>query len=83
VFVASGFSRKTDPRSPIPGKDHPMRRLRYVSFMSLDGYIAGPKEEFDWIPNDPDVLSAEIFEMFDTLVMGRKTFEQRNQHYSY
>ena len=60
-----------------------MRRLRYVSFMSLDGYIAGPNGEFDWIPRDPDALSAEIFNVFDTLVMGRKTFELRNQHYSY
>ena len=31
-----------------------MRRLRYGVAMSLDGYIAGPKGEFDWIPNDPD-----------------------------
>ena len=52
-----------------------MRRLRYGAAMSLDGYIAGPNREFDWIPHDPDIDFNEIFARFDTLVMGRKTFE--------
>ena len=51
------------------------RRLRYQVAVSLDGFIAGPKGEYDWIVMDSaidfDVLSAE----FDTLVMGRKTYE--------
>ena len=29
-----------------------MRRLRYQVAASLDGYIAGPNGEFDWIPMD-------------------------------
>jgi len=37
-----------------------MRRLRYGVAMSLDGYIARPKGEFDWIPHDPDIDFAEI-----------------------
>ena len=52
-----------------------MRRLRYGVAMSLDGYIAGPNGEYDWIPHDPDIDFGEIFSRFDTLVMGRKTFE--------
>ena len=27
-----------------------MRRVRFSAAMSLDGYIAGPNGEFDWIP---------------------------------
>lgn len=43
--------------------------------MSLDGYIAGPGGEFDWIVMDPDMDFAEQSEQFDTHLVGRKTFE--------
>jgi dihydrofolate reductase len=52
-----------------------MKRLRYQVAMSLDGYIAGPQGEFDWIPDDPDVDFAALMAQMDTAVMGRKTFE--------
>jgi dihydrofolate reductase len=42
--------------------------------ISLDGYIAGPHGEYDWIPLDPDIDFDALFAQFDTLVMGRKTF---------
>jgi dihydrofolate reductase len=51
-----------------------MRRLRYQVAASLDGYIAGPHGEFDWITMDPDIDFAALFAQFDTAVMGRKTF---------
>lgn len=51
-----------------------MRRLRYHVASSLDGYIAGPHGEFDWITADPDIDFAALFAQFDTAVMGRKTF---------
>ena len=38
-----------------------MRSVRYNVAASLDGYIAGPKGEFDWIPEDPTVDFAAIF----------------------
>jgi dihydrofolate reductase len=43
--------------------------------MSLDGYIAGPKGEFDWIVNDPSIDFSELFAQFDTFLLGRKTYE--------
>ena len=29
-----------------------MRRVRYAVAMSLDGYVAGPNGEYDWIEMD-------------------------------
>lgn len=52
-----------------------MRRLRYSVAMSLDGYIAGPKGEIDWIVIDPDIDFRALVEAFDTVVMGRKTYD--------
>jgi dihydrofolate reductase len=43
--------------------------------MSLDGYIAGPKGEADWIIMDPDMDFEGLFAQFDTFLMGRRTFE--------
>jgi dihydrofolate reductase len=43
--------------------------------MSLDGYIAGPKGEVDWIIMDPEIDFGAIFGQFDTMLLGRKTFE--------
>ena len=51
-----------------------MRRLRYQVACSLDGYIAGPNGETDWIVMDPDIDFAALFAEFDTLLMGRRTF---------
>lgn len=52
-----------------------MRLVRYGGAMSLDGYIAGPNGEYDWIVHDPDMNFAEMTEAFDTYLIGRKTFE--------
>ena len=52
-----------------------MRRVRYAVAMSLDGYIAGPKGEADWIIMDPEIDFAALFEQFDTFLLGRRTFE--------
>jgi dihydrofolate reductase len=52
-----------------------MKRIRYSVAMSLDGYIAGPNGEADWIVMDPEIDFAELWAQFDTLLMGRRTYQ--------
>lgn len=52
-----------------------MRKIVYSVAMSLDGYLAGPNGEADWIVMDPEFDFAGLMARFDTLLMGRRTFE--------
>lgn len=52
-----------------------MRRIRYQVACSLDGFIAGPEDEFDWITPEPSFDFGALHAQFDTLLMGRRTYE--------
>jgi len=43
--------------------------------MSLDGYIAGPDDEYDWIIMDPEIDFEGLVASFDTALLGRRSFE--------
>lgn len=51
------------------------RRLRYQVAVSLDGFIAGTSGEYDWIVADAAIDFAALYDEFDTVVMGRKTYD--------
>lgn len=52
-----------------------MRKLRYSVATSLDGFIAGPQGEYDWITPDPSFDFMAMFREFDTMLVGRRTYE--------
>ena len=52
-----------------------MRLVRFGGAMSLDGYIAGPNGEYDWIVMDPDSDFSAMAREFDPCLIGRSTFE--------
>ena len=54
---------------------HQGRRLRYQVAVSLDGFIAGPGGEYDWIVTDQSIDFGALYSEFDTVVMGRKTYD--------
>jgi dihydrofolate reductase len=48
--------------------------------MSLDGYVAGPNGERDWIVMDPEIDFRALMGAFDTILLGRKTYEATRQY---
>lgn len=54
-----------------------MRRITYGAAVSLDGFLAGPREEIDWLRHGPDVTEVirKYWKNVDTVLMGRKTWE--------
>lgn len=51
-----------------------MRRVVMQCAITLDGFIAGPNEEFDWCRGDPGVMTA-FFRTVDTVLIGRRTYD--------
>jgi dihydrofolate reductase len=56
-----------------------MRDVLYRVAASLDGYIAGPNGEVDWIVHDPALNFAALYESVDTVLLGRRTYELTRQ----
>ena len=52
-----------------------MTKVIYSVATSLDGFIARPDGSFDWIPMDPSMDWTAFVSRFDTLVMGRRTYD--------
>lgn len=68
-------SRACDLCSTSEAAESEMRQLRYSVAASLDGYIAGPGGEFDWIVADPDIDFPAMYAGFSALVMGRHSYD--------
>lgn len=49
----------------------------YGAACSLDGFIAGPNDEVDWLRWSDDVarITGEVLAAVDTVLMGRRTYE--------
>ena len=52
-----------------------MRKLVLGLAVSLDGFIEGPNGEYDWCFMDPEYNMMEFIQRFDTVFVGRKTYE--------
>jgi dihydrofolate reductase len=57
-----------------------MRKVTYGAACSLDGFIAGPNGEIDWLhfSNDVQAVMADYWSRIDVVLMGRKTWEVAN-----
>jgi dihydrofolate reductase len=52
-----------------------MRDIIINLAVSLDGFIEGPKGEFDWCFNDQDYGMTSFLKRIDTIFFGRKSYQ--------
>ena len=59
-----------------------MRKVIFGGANSLDNYIARPDGSFDWIMHGKEAMEImkEVWPRFDTMIMGRKTFDVTRQY---
>jgi len=56
-----------------------VRKVILSVAVSLDGFIEGPNGEYDWCFTDQDYSLKEFFKRFDTIFVGRKTYEMSSE----
>lgn len=56
-------------------KSNDMRKIVLALAVSLEGFIEGPKGEFDWCFTDQDYGMAEFLKNVDAILYGRKSYE--------
>lgn len=60
-----------------PGLDALVNRIRVFIASSLDGFIAGPNDELDWLSGGPEVEDTfgPFFVQIGAMLMGRRTYD--------
>lgn len=51
-----------------------MKQIKSYIAVSLDGFIAPPDKELDWIPQEVKFLLNKEYEMANNLLMGANTY---------
>lgn len=60
-----------------------MRKLILIAHTSLDGFVAGPKGEFDDFPNDEEnlVFVSKLTDEADAALFGRVSYQKMNSYW--
>lgn len=74
------YNYKSDRRSIFAQKQQ-MKKIKLYIAISLDGYIARKDGSIDWLealpnPNKIDYGYTAFYDSIDTVIMGRKTYDQ-------
>lgn len=56
-----------------------MRKVILAVAVSLDSFIEGPNGEYDWCSPNEGYSLEEFFKRFDTIFVGRKTYEMSSE----
>ena len=60
-----------------------MRKIILAMHVSLDGYVATPNKEFNWVHVDEDILNytTKLTDQADTAIYGRLTYEMMDDYW--
>ena len=60
-----------------------MRKVIFLMHVSLDGFVAGPNGEMDWIVYDDEVAqySRDMHSVADAAIYGRVTYQMMEGYY--
>ncbi len=70
--MAGARRGRSRPRRAVPAGP---RRVKLFVGISLDGFIAGPNEEVDWLFTDRDYGLAAFWKTVDAVLIGRRTYD--------
>jgi len=56
-----------------------VRKVRLFIASSLDGYIARKDGSIDWLYSDDDYGFAQFYDLVDTILMGRRTYDKASE----
>ena len=61
-----------------------MRKVILQMMITLDGFIAGPNDELDWIDNDPVMGEAHfaLAEGADAVLIGHNVYQSMAAHWA-
>jgi dihydrofolate reductase len=76
-------SKNVNARNLKSKEETPMRKVISFTHMSLDGFIAGPKGEMDWIVYDDEVANnaGELCRQADSALYGRVTYQMMESYW--
>jgi dihydrofolate reductase len=56
-----------------------VRKVKLFIASSLDGYIARKDGSIDWLYSDDDYGFAQFYDLVDTILMGRRTYDKASE----
>jgi dihydrofolate reductase len=59
----------------MTARGKPMRRVKLFIATSLDGHVARADGRIDWLYHDADYGYAAFYDSIDTVIMGRRTYD--------
>ena len=76
LLLSNVLATKGEHLNSINTRAECMRKIKLYIASSLDSYIASHNGGIDWLFSDADYGYAKFYDSIDTILVGRKTYDQ-------